>query len=199
MDTSNVATTEYHYRAAPRRTSLVQIALRVDLAVTVFYLVASIAASFAPAIAKLAGPTLGLFAAVHILTLVSLFVWLHRATANVYAFGADISFDPPWAIGWLILPVVNIWMPFVVMEELWRASEDAHAWRQHTAPWAVIYWWAAWAASCLLGVLAYFTGGALVVKAGYLIATAAYLFLLAPIVEQIRDLQQTQAARNGLA
>jgi hypothetical protein len=190
--------TEYRYRNAPRRTALLRWLLRLDIAVSVIFLMVSAAAPLVAPPAKLAGMVSAAWALVALLSLVSLLIWIFRAAANVRGLGADISFDPPWAVGWLIVPVVNVWMAFVVIEEIWRASLDAHDWHTHNAPWLVIYWWLAWVAACLLGVLAYFTG-VLPVMLAWLAAHIAYAWLLIPVVDRICDLQNAQASRLGLA
>jgi hypothetical protein len=190
--------TEYRYQNAPRRTAMLRWLLRLDIAASVIFLTVSGAAPLFPPVAKIAGMVSAVWAVVGLLSLVSFLVWIFRAASNVHGMGADVSFDPPWAVGWLIMPVVNVWMAFVVIEEIWRASVDAHDWHTRHAPWLVIYWWTAWVAACLLAVLAWFIG-ALPVKIAWLAAHIAYAWLLIPVLDRICDLQKAQASRLGIA
>lgn len=173
-------------------------ALWIDIATSVIFLVISLGAAFSPALAKVAGTVSNIWLLIAVLSFILLLVWAFRVAANVHGLGGKVSFEPPWAVGWLIVPVANVWMAFVVIEEIWRASVDAHDWNTHHAPWLVVYWWGAWAAACILGALAYYTG-ALPVKIAYLAAHIMYAYLLGRVVTHVRDLQQAQASRMGFA
>ena len=195
MESYAIPPTVYRYRDPARFTSWLRIALWTDIAVSLVYLVVSIAGAFTKSLPPVAGPLLGIWFAVFLIAAALFLLWIYRTAANASAFGADITFDPSWAAGWLVIPVVNVWMAFVVIEEIWRASIDGPHWRSHFVSWAAIYWWSAWVVACIGATLLYLTGGGLVAKVIYFAGHIAYAFLLIPIVERIRDLQQTQSPR----
>ncbi len=63
--------------------------------------------------------TLSLIVAV-LLTL----VFVHRAARNLEAIGdGHARFTPGQSVGWLLIPLVNIWMAHQVLTALWRDSQ----------------------------------------------------------------------------
>jgi len=99
---------------------------------------------------------LGLFVLLLVLAFVfSLFT--HRASRNLLPLKvAGQRFDPEWAVACFYIPVLNLWRPFQVFMELFRASgpyrseEDPHAWKQSPPPTVVISWWPTLLASVAL-------------------------------------------------
>lgn len=82
-----------------------------------------------------------------VLTMVVLILWLRRARSNAEASGWPQRYRVAWAFwGWFV-PVVNLWIPFRMMADVWRASlpEDS---RRDTA-WLPGLCWTCW----LLGSL----------------------------------------------
>jgi len=54
-------------------------------------------------------------------------VWMFRIASNVRAFGRVTTWSPLFAIfGWFLPPLVLYIIPFLVLRELWKASEPAH-------------------------------------------------------------------------
>jgi hypothetical protein len=50
--------------------------------------------------------------------------WLYRARVNLYYFGVyDLRWKPGWTIGGWFLPIVNVVIPLLVVNEVDRASE----------------------------------------------------------------------------
>jgi hypothetical protein len=199
LDTVAATSSKYRYRDPARLTSWLRAALLVDIAVSAIYLLAALAGLALPAVAKIAGYLTAPWFVVFAIAAVLFLAWVFRAAANVYAFGADITFEPAGAIGWLLAPVLSLWMAFVVIEEIWRASIDAPNWQDHHASWAAIHWWAAWVVASLGAGLVLVFGGAILGKLVYFAGHIAYAGLLIPVVERIRDLQLSQAQRSGLA
>ncbi|HYU57511.1 MAG TPA: DUF4328 domain-containing protein [Actinomycetota bacterium] len=96
--------------------------------------------------ARLAGPgVIGGLADLVGLTLIVLWlVWQHRSQSNLRALGMqDLRYTPGWAVGWWFIPVANIWMPYLTVRELWRASDPAAGpsdWKTRQAR-PVLAWW----------------------------------------------------------
>jgi hypothetical protein len=88
-----------------------------------------------------------LFAATVVLWL----IWQHRAHANLKATGVTgLEYSPGWAVGWWLIPIANLWKPFQVNRELWKASGGDYDWRS-LPTWPLVGWW--WASYILVGVL----------------------------------------------
>jgi hypothetical protein len=75
-------------------------------------------------------------------------IWQHRGHANLRVFGVGgLRFSPAWAVGWWLIPLVNLAMPYLTVRELYKASDpDAGAidWAAARAPLLLPLWWGAW-------------------------------------------------------
>jgi Domain of unknown function (DUF4328) len=75
-------------------------------------------------------------------------VWLHRARANVRAFGVRrLRFARHWTVIGFLIPVLNTFRPLQVVREVWQASDpatrDALGWKANHVPTFVTLWWIA--------------------------------------------------------
>ncbi len=81
-------------------------------------------------------------------------VWQYRAATNLRALGVrELRYSPAWAVGWWLIPVANLVMPYLTVRELYRASDpDAGAtdWRR-PVPFLLPVWWAAWILPLMVG------------------------------------------------
>jgi hypothetical protein len=69
-------------------------------------------------------------------------IWTHRVSTNIHALGGQrIRFTPSWAIGWYLVPIANLWMPYLVMNEIWRVSKGSIDARSGRLPQ---WWWWCW-------------------------------------------------------
>jgi Domain of unknown function (DUF4328) len=89
-------------------------------------------------------------------------VWFHRAYENVIGLGAkDVRYGAGWAIGAWFVPVLNLFRPKQIANDIWRASDpDAPAdlgldWKGGRVPAFLTGWWAAF----LLSEVLYRTAG----------------------------------------
>jgi hypothetical protein len=69
------------------------------------------------------------------------FLWLHRAVLRLGLAGAPISASPAWAVGSWFVPLVQFVVPYRTIRDLWRTSGAARA------PSIVAWWWSSWLAS----------------------------------------------------
>lgn len=67
--------------------------------------------------------------------------WLHRSYRNISALGHRPRFTAGWAVGYWFIPIVSLFRPKQVMDELWERTDDAPA-GQRTA--TVPVWWGLW-------------------------------------------------------
>jgi len=93
-------------------------------------------------------------------TAVAFIIWLHRARINVRAFGRR-SFRYPriWAIIGFFIPILNLFRPYQVVSEVWRASDPRAidtpvAWMSMPVSRYVLAWWITLLASVFLETLA---------------------------------------------
>ena len=98
--------------------------------------------------------TLGVFVA----SIVFFLRWFHAAYANLSALGqTTLRFKAGWAIGAWFIPILNLWRPKQIANDIWRGSRpDAPAfheasWKDEPIPPLLGFWWAAWIVSLYLG------------------------------------------------
>ena len=69
-------------------------------------------------------------------------MWIYRANYNVRILGADgLANSPGWDVGWSFVPIANLWKPYQVLKEIWKASCKPEAWTGQNAPWMMLFWW----------------------------------------------------------
>jgi hypothetical protein len=49
-------------------------------------------------------------------------LWFYRATDNIHAFGAKEVSSPRMAVLWFFIPIFNLWKPYLVAQQIWKAS-----------------------------------------------------------------------------
>ncbi|MDH7482968.1 MAG: DUF4328 domain-containing protein [Armatimonadota bacterium] len=77
--------------------------------------------------------------------------WIYRANFNARQLGAsEMQFTPGWSIGWYFIPIANLWKPYQVMEEIWKASANPQEWKSQSIPPLLGWWWFFWIVSNIL-------------------------------------------------
>lgn len=83
--------------------------------------------------------------------------FVHRASRNLRTLKSEGQmFTPNWSVGWLFIPIVNLWQPMQVFGEMWRGSDpkapvdDPAAWQRGPRSPLVSFWWLTVVASLLL-------------------------------------------------
>jgi len=72
-------------------------------------------------------------------------IWVYRASRNARSLGIEgMQYSPGWSVGWFLVPLANLFMPYMVVRELWKASAASpmREWRQAVASPIVGVWWA---------------------------------------------------------
>ena len=82
-----------------------------------------------------------------LVSLVFWLMWVHRTYQNLRALNAEgLRYSPGWAVAYYFIPIVQLFRPFQVMRETWRASDPRHeggtSWRNAPEPILVNVWWA---------------------------------------------------------
>lgn len=85
---------------------------------------------------------------VGLVTTALLAVWLYRAYKNLLAFGqSGLRYSPAWAAGSWFVPIVNLFVPFRIVREAWRACDpathpaDPLGWQGVRVPPLLGWWW----------------------------------------------------------
>jgi hypothetical protein len=94
-------------------------------------------------------------------TVICFFLWLWRMSwnANNLMQAQGVRNSPGWAIGAFFVPVLNLFLPCVVLQELWQSSDpgatrNGHAWKNSPCSWVVRSWWLLCLAGLILGNVA---------------------------------------------
>lgn len=89
-------------------------------------------------------------------------VWFHRAYANLEALGAaDLRHKPGWAVGFWFVPILNMFRPVQIAQEIWRGSDPDQAVARDVAKprprnsGLIGLWWAFWLISNGLANIAF--------------------------------------------
>jgi hypothetical protein len=77
--------------------------------------------------------------------------WTYRAYKNLNLFRmAGLQYSPGWAVGYFFIPIVNLFRPCQVFQEMWRASDPTvtrpgdYDWNRSGNSALIGFWWAAW-------------------------------------------------------
>jgi hypothetical protein len=74
--------------------------------------------------------------------LVTFLMWVYRTCKNAHALGAaNLKYTPGWAVGWFFIPFANIVMPYMVMQEIYKASRHPIQWRKVPGSKMILAWW----------------------------------------------------------
>jgi Domain of unknown function (DUF4328)/Septum formation len=85
-------------------------------------------------------------------------LWFHRAYRNVDSFGTlDTRMGSGWAVGAWFIPIVNLFLPKSLANDIWRGTEPEppRDGREPRVAPLVHWWWAAWLVANVLGNLSF--------------------------------------------
>lgn len=83
-------------------------------------------------------------------TVVAWLMWQHRAQRNLHEAGLqNLRFTPGWAVGWWLIPFVNLVMPFRTTSELVLRSAPSTDAPAEVPAWLAA-WWGSWVGSSVL-------------------------------------------------
>ena len=80
-------------------------------------------------------------------------IWVYRSNKNARALKAEaMQFSPGWSVGWFFIPFASLFMPYLVLKELWQASSPHYIkeWRRASVSPILGIWWAICVVSILL-------------------------------------------------
>jgi hypothetical protein len=78
--------------------------------------------------------------AAYVLTALFFLAWLHRARWNLDSFGNhDVRHSPGWAIGAWFVPILGLWRPKQIVDDIWHGGAPSPD--QRRVPVFVHWWW----------------------------------------------------------
>jgi Domain of unknown function (DUF4328) len=87
---------------------------------------------------------------VFVLTTIAFLFWFSRAYQNLGPLGAGrLRYGHGWAVGAWFVPILSVWRPKQIANDIWRASDpeappnQASTWRAEPAPGLYLAWWLA--------------------------------------------------------
>jgi hypothetical protein len=143
-------------------------------------------------------------------------VWLYGAYKNLRPLGANPDTTPGWVVGYFFIPILNLFRPFQVFQEIWRESDPETVTAAGVRPMhafvagsskslLVVVWWGLWLLSNIVAWIAYNWDSKAQILNDYIIASWIsmandLLTILAAIaciiiVKKITDRQDERARR----
>lgn len=93
-----------------------------------------------------------------VVTIILFLVWIYRSHRNLPALGASgLKYSPNWAVGGWFIPIMNLWRPYQVTAEIWKASDpdtsdpEGQAWQTTPVSPLLKFWWALWIIGGIIG------------------------------------------------
>jgi hypothetical protein len=79
-------------------------------------------------------------------------MWMYRAHANLKLLDArGLAYTPGWAAGAFFVPILQLFRPCQIAQEIWRASDprtadddDPWRWKHASGSGLIGFWWAFW-------------------------------------------------------
>ena len=162
----------------------------------------------------LAGSVLAVLSLVlYVVAAVFWFLWVHRTYRNLPALGAEgLRFSPAWAVAYYFIPILNLFRPYQVMSETWRASDARYGagadWKVLAAPALLGWWWALHLFSSVVNEASVVAGlrseepmvqvAVAWVDVGMLVVHAVLLLVEIRVVRGLTELQERRADAVGI-
>ena len=94
---------------------------------------------------------------VSLITAVLFLMWIYYTHRNLPALGArELKYSPGWAVAYFFIPILNLFRPYQVVKEIWKASDpnvnvaDGSSWQNASTSPVIGWWWAIWLISELV-------------------------------------------------
>jgi hypothetical protein len=89
---------------------------------------------------------------------VGFLIWFHRAYSNVPAtIGRSARFGRGWSIGAWFVPILNLWRPKQIANDIWRAGDPdaigSDRWTSSPVGQLVHWWWALYLVATFVGAI----------------------------------------------
>jgi hypothetical protein len=88
---------------------------------------------------------------VYIVTSIAFCMWFYRAYKNLKVWRIPgLKYSAGWAVGYFFIPILNLFRPYQVAQEIWKASdprvsiEAGPQWRDNSGSSVIGGWWTFW-------------------------------------------------------
>ena len=88
-----------------------------------------------------------IYGIVGIIVLIFTLYWFYRATKNAHQFGGKEITSPVMAVIWWFIPILEIWKPYQVAQQIWKASNpqiifsNGTEWKNLPSSKNIKLWW----------------------------------------------------------
>ncbi len=95
---------------------------------------------------------------IEIVALIVTLYWFYRANKNIHAFGAKEVSSPIMAVVWWFIPILDLWKPHSVAQQIWKASNpqiilsNSIEWKNSPRSNIIIFWWVLFLLSIFIGI-----------------------------------------------
>jgi len=99
---------------------------------------------------------------IYMVTAVAFCMWFYRAYRNLKDWRIPgLKYSAGWAVGYFFIPFLNLFRPYQIAQEIWKASDpqvSARAeiqWRDNSGSSVIGAWWAFWIIANIVGQIAF--------------------------------------------
>ena len=85
--------------------------------------------------------------------------WFYRANKNIHAMGAKKISSPRMAVIWYFVPILNLWKPYKVAQQIWKSSNpqikltNGNEWKNSRSSSSIKIWWTLWISTIFIKIL----------------------------------------------
>jgi hypothetical protein len=125
--------------------------------------------------------------------------WFRRSYNNLHKLGIkDLSYTEGWAAGAWFVPIVNLFRPFIIMNEIWvvtqqvYTSSDEELSKEEKSLYLVNIWWSFWIISLIFEIvlLSLETEASYLFDIGYVLIEFVYIYYTYKLISQSNIHQQ---------
>lgn len=84
--------------------------------------------------------------------------WIYMACKMNHDVGTQgLQYTPGWSVGWLFIPIANLFKPVMAMAEIYRASfvSSDPIWQNRSLPFTFTIWWGCWVLTNIMGNISF--------------------------------------------
>lgn len=100
-----------------------------------------------PLLEKIFGTIGNLQSMILVIVVIITVLWYYWTNKNIHSFGAKEVASPIMAAIWWFIPIANLWKPYYVTQQMWKASNpeinliDCTEWRNVSGSDVITIWW----------------------------------------------------------
>lgn len=94
--------------------------------------------------------------------IIMILIWYYKATKNIRSFGAKEITSPEMAVVWWFIPIMHLWKPYMVSQQIWKASNpdinltEGTEWKKVPSSKIIKIWWVLVLVAVFGSISAYF-------------------------------------------